>query len=384
MRAVVVLLCSACSFHRGDALEPTADAPPDMRVYMDAPASTAVKVLLTLHNNTRNEALTDFPVLVSLDPTRIDYSLCAPGGGDLRFFADDDATPLSYEIESWQPGAKSAVWVRVPSIPALTDANIWMHYGDPAATTTATPSAVWSSEHVVVWHLGDDPGSGAADAVKDSTSRAHHGTSTAQLDATRVIAGEIGNALQFHAVANPGFECVLAAASADFTLPTYTWTAWFYGTSAPVTASGGNLEPVSNGDVGFNFAWNHNQAAFTAAAAHRDLNVWGSETVGPTNITAATWYHIAATYDGSQLCSYLDGASKGCVTLGTPLPPNGSFSIGGPNGTTGCSFGTFDGRMDEMRVATVARSQLRLQAEYLTEADLPASPFVTFGTPQKP
>jgi biopolymer transport protein ExbB len=382
-RAGVLLVCSACSFHRGDALE-RADAPPDMRVYMDAPPSTAVEVLLTLHNNTRNETLTDFPVLVALDPTRIDYSVCAPGGGDLRFFAADNATPLQYEIESWQPGATSAVWVRVPSIPALIDANIWMHYGDPAATTTANPPAVWSSEHVVVWHLGDDPASGAADAVKDSTSHAHHGTSTAQLDSSRVIPGVIGNALEFQAVA-PAYECVLAGASSDFTLPVYTWSGWFYGMSAPSMGTGGyNKEPLSNGDVGFNFAWDHNLATYVAAAAQRDATAWAAQTVGPANIAAATWYHVAATYDGSQLCSYLDGAAKGCVTVGTPLPPNGSLSIGGPNTATGCAAGSFLGRIDEVRVANVARSQLRLQAEYLTEADLPASPFVTFGTPQKP
>jgi biopolymer transport protein ExbB len=380
MRAAVIAMCAGCSFHHGNA-GVEVDAAPDMRVYLDTPASTATHVQLTLHNNTRNEMLVDFPVLVALDPSRIDYSICAPGGADLRFFAADDATPLAYEIETWSSGRSSAVWVRVPAIPALTDANIWMHYGDPNATDNSNPPGVWSSEHVVVWHLAEDPASGAADAIRDSTARDHHGTSTAQLDASRKVMGAIGTGLRFQAVANPGVECVLAASSPDFTLPTYTWSAWLYGDSPPTTGGGGNLEPISNGDVGFNFAWNHNQAAFTAAAAHRDAAVWAANTVGPSNITASTWYHVAATYDGVQLCTYLDGAAKGCVPVGTPLPPSGSLSIGGPNYNGTCTFGSFSGRIDEMRVANVARSALRIEAEYLTEADLPATPFVTFGTP---
>ena len=179
MRAGIFAVCAACSFHSGSA-QVNADGAPDAHMYLDAPASTATEVPLTLHNNTRNELLTDFPVLVALDPSRIDYSICAPGGADLRFFAADDATPLPYEIETWNAGGRSAVWVRVPSIPALADGNIWMHYGDPNATDMSNPPGVWSSEHVVVWHLSQDPAGGATDAVRDSTSRGHHGTSPAE------------------------------------------------------------------------------------------------------------------------------------------------------------------------------------------------------------
>jgi biopolymer transport protein ExbB len=383
MRLVLVALCAACSFHDGVGANGTDAAAPDARVYLDAAPSTAMRVELTLHNAQRAEALLDFPVLVALDAGRIDYAHTAPGGADLRFFAADDATPLDYEIDTWMAGGRSAAWVRVPSIAANTDAHIWMHYGDPAATSQANPPAVWSSEHVVVWHLSQDPASGAANAIVDSTSRAHHGTATSLLDASRLGAGPIGSSLAFHTVANPGFECVLAAPSSDFTLPRYTWSAWLSGDSAPATGGGGNLEPLSNGDVGFNFAWNHNTAAYTAAAAQRDANLWAAISVGPSNVAAGTWYLVAATYDGTQLCSYLDGVQKGCAASGTPEAPNGSLSIGGPNVASGCTYGTFAGRIDEVRVTSSAQTPARLDAEYATQADLPASPFVTFGTPER-
>jgi len=374
MRVGLFLLFAGCSFHHGNA-QLTNDATPDTPA--DQPSSTATRVLLTIHNSARAESFDDFAAQIALDSTRIDYSITAPGGGDVRFFASDDATPLPYELDTWNPTGRSAFWVRLPTIPAFTDINIWMHYGDPMATSQSDPNAVWSAEHVVVWHFNQDPTTG----VLDSTANAHDGTAMG-VDASRLVAGTTGNALEFHTGAT---ECVIAPASSQFTLPTYTYQMWVNGDTAPVTiTTGSNQNAISNGDVGFNFAWNHYGAAFTAAAAHRDATAWQAETVGPTNIDALTWYFITATYDGSQLCSYLDGAAKGCVAVGTPLPPNGTLSVGAPNTTaTGCTTGTFPGRLDEIRVENVARTQARIQAEYLSQADLPASPFVTFGTPEK-
>ncbi len=51
---------------------------------------------LTFANGTRG-ALTDVPILVSLDATRIDYGRTQNLGQDLRF-VDSDGTPLDHEI----------------------------------------------------------------------------------------------------------------------------------------------------------------------------------------------------------------------------------------------------------------------------------------------
>jgi biopolymer transport protein ExbB len=374
MRVGVFVLAAGCSFQHGNA-QVTVDGPPDVTI--DTPQSTATRVLLTIHNSLRGESFDDFAVLVALDSTRIDYSLTAPGGADLRFYASDDATPLAYEIDTWDPAGRSAAWVLVPTIPAFTDMNIWMHYGDPTASSQSNPNAVWSASHVVVWHLEGDPSAG----VVDSTANAHVGVASTGIDASRLVTGVIGNALEFHSTAS---ECVLAPVSTQFTLPTYTWQEWLNGDAAPMLiTTGSNEDTISNGDVAFNFGWDHYGSGYVAAAAQRDMTAWQSQTVGPSNIVAQTWYLVTATYDGSQLCSYLDGAAKGCVAVGTPLPPNGSLSVGGPNAGAGCLPGTFPGRIDEVRVENVARTQARIQAEYQSQADLPASPFVTFGTPEK-
>src|SRR2546430_8090714 len=79
----------------------------------DATAASARRIKLTFRNAARAEALLDFPVLVALDATRIDYGAVQPGGGDLRF-NDPDGTPLAFEIQTWNPAGRSAIWGRVP------------------------------------------------------------------------------------------------------------------------------------------------------------------------------------------------------------------------------------------------------------------------------
>ena len=58
---------------------------------------------LTLDNTASAEDLIDFPILVMLDATRIDYAATQPNGEDLRFVDADGTTVLSHEIVTWDP-----------------------------------------------------------------------------------------------------------------------------------------------------------------------------------------------------------------------------------------------------------------------------------------
>ena len=70
---------------------------------------------LTFDNLAQTETLTDFPGLVILNSSNIDYAQTKDDGSDLRFFAAD-GTPLAYEIDQWNEAGDSSVWVRVPQI----------------------------------------------------------------------------------------------------------------------------------------------------------------------------------------------------------------------------------------------------------------------------
>ena len=74
-------------------------------------------------------SLTDFPVLLALDSSNIDYSKTMDAGEDLRF-TDPDGALLKYEIEVWDELGTSYVWVKVPEIDASSNSDfIWMYYG---------------------------------------------------------------------------------------------------------------------------------------------------------------------------------------------------------------------------------------------------------------
>ncbi len=56
---------------------------------------------ITLNNASSSENLINFPILVKLDSSSIDYSKTQNSGQDLRFVDADGSTELSYEIETW-------------------------------------------------------------------------------------------------------------------------------------------------------------------------------------------------------------------------------------------------------------------------------------------
>ena len=131
---------------------------------------------LTFDNSAQSETLTDFPVLIVLNAGNIDYTQTNDDGSDLRFFAAD-GTELAYEIEQWNEGGDSSVWVRVPQITAGSSTDsIWMYYGNASAESGENPAGVWDSNFVGVWHLNaEQAGTGGTDVYKDSTAYGNDG-----------------------------------------------------------------------------------------------------------------------------------------------------------------------------------------------------------------
>lgn len=92
-------------------------------------------------SNTASSALTDYQVRVYLDSSNFAFANANSDGSDIRFTALDGTTLLSYWMESWTAGTNGTFWVKIPSIPANGSASIYMHYGNPAATISASNGA---------------------------------------------------------------------------------------------------------------------------------------------------------------------------------------------------------------------------------------------------
>jgi hypothetical protein len=100
---------------------------------------------------------------------------------DLRFYASDDTTALTYWIESSDANT-ATIWIKVPSIPS-GGTNIFAHWGKASDTTTSS-TAVWD------FYDGFDGGSLGGGWTNDTT----YGTCTATVSGSILsLTGPSGN-----------------------------------------------------------------------------------------------------------------------------------------------------------------------------------------------
>ena len=82
-----------------------------------------------------------------------------------------------------------------------------------------------------------------------------------------------------------------------------------------------------------------------------------------TQVAAQQFYHLACTWDGSQLRLYINGALNRSVSQGiTPAGNSSPLFIGQYGG----NVDRFDGVIDEVRIYNVARSQAQIQTDMNT------------------
>ena len=157
------------------------------------PADYAKSFDITFPGYTGATALTDFPVLVRLSAARngFDYNTCAANGADLRF-SDSAGNLIPHEIDTWNPSGESLVWVKVTSLTSST--KITAHYGytGEGSLPAVTAADVWDSGYIGVWHLGQ-----SSTPMNDSTSGGANLTASNATNIGFEATGIVGNAVQF-------------------------------------------------------------------------------------------------------------------------------------------------------------------------------------------
>jgi hypothetical protein len=123
---------------------------------------------------TPSQDLSDFPVLIKLNSSRIDYTNTQDQGQDIRFVADDDTTLLPHEIEKWNESGDSYVWVKVNPIKSSSPYTyIYMYYGNTGADDGQNKTEVWNDGYFrMVQHLKET----SPNTHEDSTSNANNST----------------------------------------------------------------------------------------------------------------------------------------------------------------------------------------------------------------
>jgi len=308
---------------------------------------------------------TDFPVWIDLTDADIAASAQA-NGSDIFFTAADGTTVLDYQITRWDAaGHRLNAWVRVPSLPANANTVLYVYYGDPSATATPNAPGVFKSSFAAVWHLDDKL---PATTIAEATGT-HAGTPN--LTTTTQTAAKLGGGLAF----NGGNDTI------TFTNPlsgnqAHTISVWV--NQAATTHPSAIIVMGTAAMSQARWLYGHFMTAVMAVGYY--TNDW---TTG-TNLDGAGWTLVHWVLEGPNGKNHL--YVNGAEITGSPMMLNG-INTQGTSGVIGHApepaFGTnmgLNGTIDELRVATAARSAGWIATEYANQSS-PAT-FYTVGAEQ--
>ena len=321
------------------------------------PAAFGSRMKIVFSGYTRGEALTNFPVLVTLGTNQAGFSysqFASPTGGDLRFTDASGTVPVFHEIDEWNTNGVSSVWVQVPALSSPND-FIWAYWGNPAATNPppyATDGSVWTPNYSVVYHLKES-------GVPFIDSTQQHPAQSGAAPATAT--GIIGQGASFNGTSQYLDAGPFSLGSA------FTFSVWV------------NLSPTVNNLVTI---WANKGGGWNANGVALFVNTWNTtdkslrlETGDGTNGTSAStatnlvsfgqWHLLTATVDRTAHSAhlYVDGAdaTQSGGVYNTFANAN-DLNLG--QITNGGSF--FKGVLDEARIGVGACSSNWVWASWMT------------------
>ena len=302
-----------------------------------------------------NDPLTNFPMLISFTDTILRSipnggEVGFPDGRDICFTGPDCLSVLNYEFEYYNPATGTLVaWVQIPSLPATTNTEVFLYFGDPQGSPRWNGSEVWSNGYTAVWHMNDDPSS-PAPQITDVTSFMNHGTSGGAMTADDLVEGKISGGIDFD-----GVDDYATMPVNGFNPDSGTVEMWISLDSIPLTTSdyffAHRLEaPIS--DRTYLRVWNTGEWG-TGMGNTYDL-------ARGSNLDTATWHHLAITWDGTEVKGFLDGA-----------PDFGPVSYAALDTVREIFIMTWmplsestDGTLDELRVSSVPRDSAWIEASW--------------------
>lgn len=300
-------------------------------------------------------AITGFPLMFSTS-TITDLKYTGSGGKvgksdgtDILITASDGTTKLSHEIEKYSSSTGEIIlWFNSGSTALSTSTNTsyYIYYGNSGASDQQDKTNVWDSNYKGVWHLPN----GTTLTSLDSTSNANNSNAQSMTAASGQIDGSAdGN-----------------GSSKDITIPSSS----SLNVTNPITVQGWinsrsittNNQPIISKGSGSQFRYllataNSGRFALQLLTSGTSYVIYlGCDTARSSN----TWYHVVATYDGSNGYCYVNGVQDGTNT------GSGTNDGGGANDVKlGSASGLYlDGYIDEVRVSNSVRSAAWIKTEY--------------------
>ena len=317
------------------------------------------KMKLTIDHTKVGADLTDFPVLVYLNSSRINWSHVRDNLKDIRFIDSTETTELFAELENYTVNDKAWMWVKISSVSHTVDTNFYIYYGNNEilpAMPYWSPNNVWEDSAVMVQHMRDNPDNAH---IMDSTQYDNDGTKKGANEPIETASGKIDSAQSFDRID----DCIDVLNPAFNTHIVGSISLWFKSDALYVEDS----------LLSYFESWNE----FFFLFINDDGNIVTRFMIGGVStsyqvavgIQVGQWYHLTVVQDGVSLKGYLDGVAQ------TPqattkwfadinLNPNSDIKIGEIS-----IFAGHDGFIDETRIYNEAKSAMWIKADYNSGAD---------------
>ncbi|KQT03017.1 MULTISPECIES: MotA/TolQ/ExbB proton channel family protein [unclassified Bradyrhizobium] len=302
-----------------------------------------------------SDAIGPAPVLVRLHVGNFRFGTAREDGGDLRFVAADDKTPLKHHVEKYDSLLGEAlVWVGVPDLKPGAKNDIWLYYGNQKAPAAVDAKGTYDPDTLLVYHFND-----RSTPAQDVTAWAN----TAQNAVPAADGAIIGQGARLDgqtALMLPGSPSLVVAENGEL-----TWSLWVKMTAPQAGAVVFSRSEGANGlTVGLD-----NGVAFVEVTNGGNTQ----RSAGGAAIAPGTWHQIAFTAKAAQITLYVDGNQA--ATLAASLPTmTGPAQLGraasavappadaaapatdaAPPAAPASAAAGFAGDVDEFQIAKVAR-----------------------------
>ncbi len=311
--------------------------------------STTIRFNTTENGADIRSDLYNFPVLIRLNNTKLDFTQAQSNGEDIRFTKSDN-TQISYEIERWDAISELAeIWVLIDTVYGNGDSQtIKMYWGKSDAVDSSNGADVFETamNFTGVWHLNED-GNNNNPGYFDATSNHNDGQGNS-METTSDVSGIIGIAQDFDGTSD------YIEVPDDTTLKpiNITVSAWIKpDTWEKIFESIVSKEKSDNPWPSFDFRRDNNSNAIQVHLAEDSEQGYALA----NNVVTGTWQHVAFTYDGETILIYQNGIQTGSNTAPSgELAPTSSVLRIAANSYM--STREFDGVIDEVRISSIPRS----------------------------
>ena len=339
----------------------------------------------TFHNRTTFEipgssdgsVLENFPVLVRFSKDTIGFDYSEVLKDDLRF-ADANGNYLPYDIDTWDTTGESVVWVKLTELPAA-GTKISMYWNVREGYSVGEPndpSKVWE-DYVGVWHMSEKITASQATRAESKDSTANHHDAApktnkgplSQMVSTNGVVG-LGRNLNndIPAGSQKGRNRLNTAGPVDHG-NTFTYSGWYIRTATRTNVKV-NLacnKPKAHGASTHGFGIDLDDDG--GLIAHCNGSEW--KKFAGFGKMDHQWTFLTVVYEPTRVTAYANGVRVGTpqnfVQYGAIENSDLCFGIGaGPIGSTendDCTY-TFEGGVDEIRLARTNRSEAWIKADY--------------------